>query len=216
MSEQQEGPARDRGLWGSSSWPRWWNFKLPQWRQALWVGVILIAGLVVLASRPAAGGQHSLVAASLASPGAGAGASGAGGEDLGATQQAIDAHLAAVLSQVSGAGRVEVLVQLASGATTVFGTDVQTTESSTQETATGGSGQSTTQSTTSRQVVMGGGGGGPVVAGQTAPVVQGVLVVATGARSAQVASELARATQAVTGVPLYRIQVLPSNGGGQG
>lgn len=204
---------------GRSGWPAWrppqfWNLKAPQWKTAAWMGALLVAGLILLLQRPAAAPSRAasagLPSTSSAAP---SGADSAGSADpLSGEEEAMAARLSAALGRIAGAGAVSVDVRLAAGPTTRFATDAQDSNAVTSETGTGAGAQTTTQTTTSTQVVTGA-AGAPVVEGVQSAQVAGVLVVASGATDPVVAAELARAAQALTGAPLYRITVLPGQGG---
>ncbi len=196
------------------TWPRWFNFKPAQWRTAVWLAVAGVAGLVILAARPHAGtGSPSggLLPPASDTSNASAGGSPGSSASVQVAQALLDTQLAAVLEKVAGAGQVTVRVDLASGTQSVYATDTQDSSTTTQQTPSSGGTQTNTQQSSSHQVVLA--GSTPVVAARQAPVVTGLLVVATGAQSAVVASELAAAAQAATGVPLYRVTVLPGGGG---
>lgn len=184
---------------------QWWNLKAPEWKTAGWLGGLLVLGLILLTARSAGAPAHPSLTASAAPPTVGA-------DPLSAEQAQMDQALTGALSHVSGAGQVTVAVLLASGPTTVYATNDQDSDSTTSETSAGGGLQTTVQHSTTRQLAGTTGGTQPV-ASVHAPQIQSVLVVATGAVSPLVQMRLAAATQAATGIPLFRITVLPGGGG---
>lgn len=186
---------------------RWtlWNLKAPEWKTAAWLGGLLVLGLILLMSRPAGAPTHASPASAAPPPAATADA-------LLGEEAAIDQQLAATLSRVAGAGQVSVQVLLASGPTTVYATNDQDSNSTTSETSAGGGLQTTTQHSVTHQLA-GTTGSAPPVTTTRGPQYQSVLVLATGAVSPVVQTRLAAAAQAATGVPLFRITVLPAGGG---
>jgi stage III sporulation protein AG len=213
MSEQPQGEGGGLRLpQVVASWPRWFNFKPPQWRTAVWLAVAGIAGLVLLAARPGAGGGAPPTgsAAPLSGTNAAVAASTTGSGPTRAAA-ALDRTLEGVLSQVAGAGQVMVEVDLTAGPQSVFASNTQTNRTQSQQTPSGGGSDQSVQTQNSSQVVLA--GSTPVVAATRAPTVAGVLVVATGAVHPQVKAALAEAAQAATGVPLYRVTVLAGGGG---
>ena len=106
----------------------------------------------------------------------------------------LEGRLRALLEQVEGAGRVEVMVTLLSGAETVYATDT--------DTAADGSGR--------QQHVLVSGAQGPALVERVAvPAVQGVAVVCEGGGSAAVQSRVTAIVEALTGVGTSHITVTP-------
>ena len=182
-----------------------WNLKAPEWKTAAWLGGLLVVGLILLTARPAGAPTKASTASAPEAPTVRA-------DPLAAEESAMAQDLAAALGRVAGAGDVTVRVRLASGPTTVYVSNDQDTESTTSETSSGGGLQTTVQRSTSHQLAGTTGSVPPVVTVQ-APQIQSVLVVATGASSPLVQMRLAAAAQAATGIPLFRITVLPAGGG---
>ena len=198
MSATDGREAREGGPLGSVL-----RLKPGETRAALWLLALLGVGLVLL-TRPAGGAGPRAPATSppAAAP----------GDPLGAEAAAIDQRLASVLGEIAGVGPVTVAVDLATGPWTAYATDTQTTDSATSQPE-GAASSTDTQSSSSTQVVLAG-DGTPAVQGVEAPRIEGVLVVARGAADPVVAEEITQAVQAATGVPAYRIVVLPQAGGG--
>ncbi|MHB9146056.1 MAG: hypothetical protein ACYC5Y_12050 [Symbiobacteriia bacterium] len=121
------------------------------------------------------------------------------------------------LSRVEGAGAVDVTVTLESSEERVYGQNVVRTSRQTTERDTAGASRTTTETTDNTQAVMGRAysqstGDGPVVTKTMAPRVKGVVVVADGAHSPVVTTNLTLAVQALLDVPANRIMVLPREG----
>lgn len=121
-------------------------------------------------------------------------------------------RLKGILSQVAGAGDVDVTVKLEDSGQEEYATNTTTNRQTTQEKDNGGGTRVITQDNQSGQLVLmrGAAGGGevPVIKQQFAPKVAGVLVVAQGAGDPGVKEHLIRAVQVALDVPLYRILVL--------
>ena len=184
------------------SW-RLWNLKPPEWRTAGWLGALLVAGLLLLATRPAAGGHTGLPSRTASPPAA------TPSDPLQADEQSLETNLQAALDGIAGAGTVTVRVHLQAGPVTDYAFNTQETES----TSSGSGAQTTTQQSESSQLAAGAQGGAPAVQSVQAPAITGVLVVAQGGADPAVRAELSAAVQAATGVPLYEIVVLPAAAG---
>lgn len=136
----------------------------------------------------------------------------------------LEAALAAVLSQIRGAGRVAVDVTLEDGGEAVPVTDTSRTRRTTEEADPSGQRRSVSETSEDARVVTvraGGtpasgnsGGEQPVLVAIRPPAIRGVLVVAQGADEPRVREWLYRAVQTQLGVPLHRVLVLPMEGGG--
>lgn len=120
--------------------------------------------------------------------------------------------LEVMLQQISGAGRVDVVVRLEGSTTSEFALNQTTGRRVTDEKDPAGTTRVTTDVNESGQLVVVRGDRGyemPVVERELAPQVTGVLVVAEGARNPQIKAELFRATRVALGVEPHRILVLP-------
>lgn len=109
----------------------------------------------------------------------------------------LEQRLAALLSNMEGAGRVEVLLQYAAGPRTVYQTD------STQE-VTDGSDEKTTAVTI--ETVQS--DDGPVVVQTMEPTFLGAIIAAEGADQASVRLDLVNAVSSLTGLGADRITVI--------
>lgn len=207
---------------------RVFNLKAKDLRLAGWLAALGAVGVLLLTVRPAAapaparrsvqGAAAVPVLGALGSGSAGgatasATASGDPGAGLGAAEAQIGSGLARILSRVVGVGAVTVQVHLVEGPVTDYAMNTQVTSAVTTQPS-GGTMQTNTQRSENDQVVTTG-GGVPAVRDVRGPQVAGVLVVATGARSPVVSLEISQAVQAATGVPAYRIVVLPAQGGSE-
>ena len=115
---------------------------------------------------------------------------------------AVQRQLETLLSAIDGAGRVQVMLTLASGEQTVYQTDSRTTTSG---------GESTQQTqTVFRQT--GSAGKEPVVRSVSSPRYQGALVVCDGAERASVRLAITQAVSGLTGLGSNKITVVKMKG----
>ncbi|MDR3593001.1 MAG: hypothetical protein P4N41_25355 [Negativicutes bacterium] len=126
-------------------------------------------------------------------------------------EEALEAKLANLLSQVRGAGAVAVSITLENGNTQEFAKNTTRENRVIQEKDPSGGLRTTTESKESEQVLVSkeNGADRPVVARETKPLIKGVLVIAEGAQDSAVKASLTRAVEAGLGVPSYKITVLP-------
>ena len=164
-----------------------WLDKLKRYRYAGLV-ILLGAALMLLPGRSRQQAAAGSAAAAPASPAAGP------------VQQAdLCRQMEQILGQIDGAGTVSCLITCREGARTVYQTD--TIQSS------GGEVRVSTVLASS-----GSGTEAAVVAGQTAPVYQGVVVVCDGAASARLRLEITQAVSALTGLSSDKIAVVKRKG----
>lgn len=125
-------------------------------------------------------------------------------------------RLEEVLSNISGAGHVRVLVTLSAGTEQLFAHDVtEGVRNSTESDGQGGRRTNEEVNTERRLTLLDSGSGGgrvPVVSQVKAASVRGVLVVAEGADDPKVRLRLVRAVQSLLDVPVHRIEVLQGKG----
>lgn len=115
------------------------------------------------------------------------------------------------LSQIKGAGQVDVTVFLATGPKYEYAVNVTTNERSTNERDQSGGTRVTTEVTEDGQLVVvrseGTGGEKPIVAQEYKPEIQGVLVVAQGADNPLVKAKLISAVQTILDLETHKIDV---------
>jgi stage III sporulation protein AG len=124
-------------------------------------------------------------------------------------QDALTKQLEQVVSAVQGAGKVHVSVTLERGPETVS----RNTQS---ESTPQGQTRHTVNETETTQAVTGrGAGSGDSLIPETVltPRISGCVVVAEGARDPVVKTNIYRAVQVLLGIPIYKIEVLPMQGG---
>lgn len=161
-----------------------WLDKLKRYRYA---GLVILLGAALMLL-PGRSRQQAAAGSAAASPAA---------EPV---QQAdLCRQMEQILGQIDGAGTVSCLITCREGARTVYQTD--TIQSS------GGEVRVSTVLASS-----GSGTEAAVVAGQTAPVYQGVVVVCDGANSARLRLEITQAVSALTGLSSDKIAVVKRKG----
>lgn len=129
-----------------------------------------------------------------------------------AEEEYLAARLESMLSQVAGAGTVDVTVKLEGSSVLEYATSGSVNRRVTEETDQDGGRRMITEDNMDDQVVVVGNGGGQqeaVIEREVAPRVTGVLVVAEGARDPRVRMELFRATRAALGVEPHLIEIMP-------
>jgi len=116
-----------------------------------------------------------------------------------------------ILSQVEGAGKVEVMITYSTYKENIPAYDTKTSESSTDEKDSGGGTRKISQSSSDSTMVFKNGENGektPVIIKEIEPEVKGVLIVAEGSSDPQVREKLSRAVQVLLDIPVHRIQVI--------
>jgi stage III sporulation protein AG len=122
----------------------------------------------------------------------------------------LEKNIEKVLSQIRGAGNVNVLITYVSDKEIVPAYDTKNSDSDTQEKDTTGGTRNIKESTSENSVVYEDSQGGtkkPVIVKELQPVVKGVVIVADGAADPQVKESLGKAIQALLDVPVFRVQV---------
>ncbi|WP_054692670.1 hypothetical protein [Syntrophomonas palmitatica] len=133
----------------------------------------------------------------------------AGGNRLDAKAE-ISANLESILSQIQGAGKVEVSVYLASDGMKTYASN---SRDETRETIEGASGNNTKKtSEESKQRDLAVSGSSPLLIENKAPQVLGVLIVADGADSPEVSERLVEAASTLLNISPYQVSVMPRQG----
>ena len=115
-----------------------------------------------------------------------------------------------ILSQVSGIGKVKVMLTLAASEEKVPLQDDDTTEEDTKESDSGGGNRDISRYVTKKEsiLVQREGEGSPYVVQINSPSVEGVVVVAQGADSAKIQTEIIEAIQALFPIQAHKIKVM--------
>lgn len=126
-------------------------------------------------------------------------------------EEALEAKLSNLLSQVRGAGAVAVSITLESSATQEHAKNLVKETKTIQEKDTAGGIRTTVETKENQQILLGKESGidKPVMVREVKPIIKGVLVIAEGAYDSSVKANLTKAVEAGLGIPSYRITVLP-------
>ena len=123
----------------------------------------------------------------------------------------IEARLAALLSQMKGVGKVDVMVTFSTTRENIPAYDTKRNQSSTDEKDSAGGTRNISQEeydSTLAYEDSSSGGKKPVILKELEPEVKGVLVVADGADSVEVRERICNAVTVVLDIPVHRIQVV--------
>lgn len=131
------------------------------------------------------------------------------GQTKGETKSETEENLKSILSQIKGAGKVDVMITFVSGNESVPAVDVNTSENSTQEKDKEGGSRDIKDNTREDSIVYEESQGvkKPFVIKEILPKVKGVVIVADGAGDAEVRSNLTKAAEALLEVAAHKIQV---------
>lgn len=131
--------------------------------------------------------------------------------EISRTEKVLEQRLEHILSQIAGAGKVEVSVFLATGTRYEYAINVSANKRVIDEKDQGGGVRLTTEDNLSDQYVLIRGNQAeekPVIIQENSPEIQGVLVVADGAKDARIKAQLLQAVQVALGLEPHRIQIL--------
>ena len=123
-------------------------------------------------------------------------------------EEQLEKKLAAILSKVKGAGKVEVMITLESSSELVLQVDENGSSDTIHEEDSAGGVRDSSQSSYSKDTVQTGSDDTPYVIKEINPKVSGVLVIAEGAGSAAVKNEIYEAVEALFNLPVHKIKVL--------
>ncbi len=129
-------------------------------------------------------------------------------EKTGFLKTDMERELAAVLSEIQGAGQVTVSVTLASEGMNSYAVNTKESKTSTEETDRSGTVRKTTDTSTSQDLVITG-NQSPLLVEKKGPQVKGVLVVAEGASDSNVKERIMRAVATLLDIPASKVLVLP-------
>lgn len=122
----------------------------------------------------------------------------------------VEGKLAHILSEVKGAGTVDVNITWENSSTQEHAKNITKESKTIQEKDTTGGVRSTTEIKESEQILVGKENGvdRPVLVREIKPMVKGVLVIAEGAYDSNVKANLTKAVESGLGIPAYKITVL--------
>lgn len=136
--------------------------------------------------------------------------------EINRAEKELENRLETILSQIEGAGQVEVSIFIATGTRYEYAINVSANKRVIDEQDQGGGIRMTTEDNSADQfVLIRGNQTGqeqPVVIQEASPQIQGILIVADGAKNIKVKMQLLQAVQTALGLDVHRIQVLPRGG----
>ncbi len=121
-------------------------------------------------------------------------------------EQDMESRMAQILSNIQGAGQVDVMLTFRVNTESIVAREEKTEESRTEEG--GRTSESQQKETTVVMLEDGKGNTSPLVLTENAPRVEGVVIVAEGGDNAVVCQALNSAAQALLDVPAHKIAVL--------
>ena len=127
-------------------------------------------------------------------------------------EEQLETRLKGILEQISGVGKVSVMVTLKSSKEIVPALNTVESGSETSERDGDGGTRTIIQQSTDKRVAQGGGSitsDQPLIVKEVMPEVMGVIVVAEGAQRPEVTERLTDAVQTVLGIPAFRVKVYP-------
>lgn len=186
----------------------WPGFRSPQmWRLLLLLG----AGLFLLVS--AGSWVQPRHTPSAREPSRSSQRESAPEGGLAAAERDLEARLEQILGAVAGAGKVQVTVTLAAGPEYVYAKNTSQEKRTISEKDQAGGTRTTTEVNEQGNLVLvqevSGGREEPVLIKATRPEIAGILVLAEGARNADLREKLVQAVATVLAVPPHKVTVLP-------
>ncbi len=123
---------------------------------------------------------------------------------------ALQNKLQAILSEISGVGKVSIAITYSSGKEIVPAQDIKRNESNTNEKNQEGGVRNTTETDTDSKVIVGQQNETkPVILKEIPPQIKGVVVVADGAGDGIVKVNIEKAVSTALGISLSKIEVFP-------
>ena len=197
----------------TSKWKSYWMSKLKKPKKEQLVVLLLFGVLLVVIALPTTtetmGADKKDADIS--------GTQGAAGTDTATLtyEEQLEKRLSAILSQVAGAGRVEVMVTLESRGERIVEKDTPESRKSVEETDSSGGSRTTDEQDWGEETVYyedGSGGKSPYVVKELEPNIEGVLVLAEGGDSAVVKQELLEAVQALFPIEAHKVKIMKLEG----
>ena len=127
-------------------------------------------------------------------------------------QNTLEKQLGETLQQISGAGEITVMLSLATSNDASIAQNIQETQRSTEEKDASGGTKVTTEQVLSSQPVMARSATsneGIIRLKETAPQINGVVIIATGASNPVIRAALSQAVQTILSLPAHRVSIFP-------
>jgi len=123
----------------------------------------------------------------------------------------ISYELESILSQIEGAGEVEVSISTVSSGRKTYATNLRTETRESNENDRQGINKSSVEENANQDIAVS--SGNPLLVEEKNPEILGVLVVADGARSPEIREKLTNATATLLDIPVHKVEVMPRKGG---
>ena len=197
----------------TSKWKSYWMSKLKKPKKEQLVVLLLFGVLLVVIALPTTTGTMGADKKDADI----SGTQGAAGTDTATLtyEEQLEKRLSAILSQVAGAGRVEVMVTLESRGERIVEKDTPESRKSVEETDSSGGSRTTDEQDWGEETVYyedGSGGKSPYVVKELEPNIEGILVLAEGGGSAVVKQELLEAVQALFPIEAHKVKIMKLEG----
>ena len=197
----------------TSKWKSYWMSKLKKPKKEQLVVLLLFGVLLVVIALPTTTGTMGADKKDADI----SGTQGAAGTDTATLtyEEQLEKRLSTILSQVAGAGRVEVMVTLESRGERIVEKDTPESRKSVEETDSSGGSRTTDEQDWGEETVYyedGSGGKSPYVVKELEPNIEGVLVLAEGGDSAVVKQELLEAVQALFPIEAHKVKIMKLEG----
>ena len=197
----------------TSKWTSYWMSKLKKPKKEQLVVLLLFGVLLVVIALPTTTGTMGADKKDADI----SGTQGAAGTDTATLtyEEQLEKRLSAILSQVAGAGRVEVMVTLESRGERIVEKDTPESRKSVEETDSSGGSRTTDEQDWGEETVYyedGSGGKSPYVVKELEPNIEGVVVLAEGGDSAVVKQELLEAVQALFPIEAHKVKIMKLEG----
>lgn len=124
------------------------------------------------------------------------------------SEAALERRLAEVLSQIKGAGAVQVAVTFSTGAESQYAVDSELTDSTVTEAIAGNTDSGRQSVETQQKTTLASQDGQAVLVKQSMPQIEGVLVVSSGAGDGRVKQQLFDSVQSLLGISAHRINIV--------
>lgn len=123
-------------------------------------------------------------------------------------EQKLEIRLENILSNVSGAGEVDVMVSTSKGSELVIAENIESSSNSVSETDANNGNRTTEQLSTKKMPQLLGQNETPLVLTEITPKISGVIIVSEGASNIVVKDSLIRSVATLLEIPTYKVEVL--------
>lgn len=128
-------------------------------------------------------------------------------------QDNLESNLEDILETINGVGKVKVLIKYSESSTVVAMYNETISESITKENDGNGGSKDVKESENKKEIVYTDedGANKPITEKVVMPVIEGAIITAQGASDANIKTSIVSAVEAVTGLPVHKIQVFEMN-----